>query len=169
MQLVFGIDGSVSAWVASQIPHMKGGSFGPCAALGVVSNTGEPVGGVVFTDHIPAYGNIQVSLAATSRRWLTRNRITAILRYPFRQLGVKRLTALVPPSATNATQFLERMGWVREGCVRLGYGDEDAIIWGLLESEWRFNRFNADRQVQPKRRRRRRRGTLHIPEASPLH
>lgn len=169
MRLVLDQGAEVSAWVAGQIPHMFGDGFGPAAvAIGVVDRNGQGVGGVVFTDYLPKVGNIQLSFAATRANWLTKRLITAILRYPFRQLGVQRLTAVVPPSATNATQFLTRMGWKREGVIRLGYGNEDAVIWGLLASEWKWSRFNLDRAVsrgqvdptgpdaaRPKRRRRR--------------
>lgn len=170
MRLVFGADLEVARWVAQRIPHMNGEPFGPCAALGVVNNSGVPLGGVVFTDHSPKTRNIMVSFAADSPKWLTRRLITQIMRYPFTQLGVRRCTALVPPSAINATRFLERMNWRREGCIRFGFGDQDAIVWGLLDSEWRFNPYNADRAVEPKKRRRRRkRGTLHLHEGAPLH
>lgn len=170
MRLAFGNDEMWARWAAQFIPHMHGGDFGPFArTIGVVNARNYPVGCVVFTDHMPETGNIQVSFAATSAKWLTRNTITAILRYPFAQLGVKRLTAIVPPSATNATQFLIRMGWTREGCIRLGFGNEDAVIWGLLEREWRFNRFNADRSVERRRPRRRRRARRLTEDGAPLH
>lgn len=175
MRLALGNDELWAKWAAQYIPHMHGGSFGQCATIGVVSNDGQPVGCVVFTMHMPETRNIQISFASDRRNWLTRRLMTAILRYPFRQLGVQRLTALVPPSATNATQFLIKMGWRREGCIRLGFGNEDAVVWGLLESEWRWSRFNADRLVTTRvstsraagrGRRRRRGGRVHAPAPS---
>lgn len=172
MRLAFGNDQLWAIWTAQRIPH-AGSGFGPDAVtIGVVDKHEMPVGCVVFNSYVPhpAGGNIMVSFASEKRNWLTRNLISDILRYPFSQLGCGRITALVPPSATNATQFLEKMGWKREGCIRLGYGDQDAVVWGLLASEWRWNRFNVDRSVErPKKRRRRRRGTLHLREGAPLH
>ena len=175
MKLAFGNDHLWAQWVAQRIPHMNGQPFGPCVTIGVVDSAGYPVGCVVFTDHMPQYGNIQISFAGDQRNWLTRRLMTAILRYPFAQLGAKRITAIVPPSATNATQFLTKMKWVREGCIRRGYGNEDAVVWGLLESEWRWSRFNADRLVTTRvstsraagrGRRRRRGGRVHAPAPS---
>ena len=37
MQLLYGEDANVAAWVAARIPHMAGEAFGPCSAIGVVS------------------------------------------------------------------------------------------------------------------------------------
>ncbi len=158
MKLALGNDALWAQWAAQFIPHMHGGRFGDAATIGVIDKDGRPVGCVVFTEHLVETRNIQISFAADKRNWLTRRLMTAILRYPFRQLGVQRLTALVPPSATNATQFLTRMGWRREGCIRLGFGNEDAIVWGLLESEWKWSRFNMDRAVTSRASKSRRRG-----------
>lgn len=156
-------------WTAQKIPH-AGSGFGPDAVtIGVVDKHDMPAGCVVFNSYIPETGNIMVSFASEKRNWLTKKLISDILRYPFGQLGCGRITALVPPSATNATQFLTRMGWKREGCIRSGFGDQDAIVWGLLASEWRFNPFNADRAVKKARRRRRRSGTLRLPEQPAIH
>ncbi|HAM49001.1 MAG TPA: hypothetical protein DCO73_14805, partial [Alphaproteobacteria bacterium] len=61
-ELLFGLDQAVSEWVAERIPHMYGQRFGPCAAIGVVSN-GKMLAGVVYHDYQPEYGTIQLSMA----------------------------------------------------------------------------------------------------------
>lgn len=148
MRLLFGADQEVAGWVASHIPSMMGEGFGPCSAIGVASETGEPIAGVVYHNHFPQYRNIELSVAAISPKWLTRPIITSLLRYPFVQLGVQRLTVVTPANRqTSVWRFLTKFGFKQEGLIRKGLGTQDAVVWGLLASEWRFNRYNLDRAV----------------------
>jgi hypothetical protein len=100
---------------------------------------------VVFNAYQPQYRNIEVSFASTRANWLTPSLVTGILRYPFYQLGAARITSLTPKRLRPARQFLSKFGFKHEGTIRRGYGDDDCIISGLLESEWRDHRFNKER------------------------
>lgn len=165
MNLVFGQDAEVAAWVAGQIPHMH--SFGACSAIGFRSDDGQIAGGIVFHNYLPDYGNIEVSFAVANPYSLNRHLLSALLRYPFTQLGVQRVTAITPSDErTSVWRFLTQFGFQKEGRVRRGLGTGDAIIWGLLASEWATSRFNVDRVA--KKRRRRKRGTLSL-ESHALH
>lgn len=119
--------------------------WGPCEAIGVVDGADNLVGGVVFNNYQPHNRNIEASFAATRADWLTPRLLTGILAYPFYQLGCQRITSLTPKKNRRARQFLEKFGFKLEGNVRRGYGDDDCIISGLLESEWRCHRFNRSR------------------------
>lgn len=144
MKLVSGVWSPVVAqWVADQIGH--GLDWGPCQAIGVVDKDDNLIGGVVFNAYQPQYRNIEVSFAAIRSNWLTPNLCTGILSYAFDQLGCQRITSLTPKRLRKARQFLRKFGFVHEGTVRRGYGDDDCIISGLLESEWRSHRFNRER------------------------
>lgn len=162
----------VARWVADQIPHMaQRPDFGPCAAIGVADEDGALIAGCVFHNYFPEYGGIEISCAAISSRWLTKSIIGTMLGYPFDQLGVVRLTAITPLSATSVRRFLNSLGFVNEGVARSALGPgQDAQITSLLSNEWAVSRFNpangAPRavveaggpEVHRKRRRRRKRG-----------
>lgn len=147
MRLAFGNDALWARWAAQHIPHMNGEDFGACATVGVVNSEGYPIGAVVFHEYQPQYGNVMVSMASATPKWLTRSLISGILAVPFRQYGVQRLTAITPPGETSVARFLQKFGWRREGVIRKGLGSQDAWIWGLLASEWNVHRFNLDRAV----------------------
>lgn len=161
---------TIGRWVAARIPAMQGGTFGPCAAMGILNERQIPIAGVVFHEYLPGYRSISMSIAADSPKWLSRSIISGILSYPFGTLGVQRITAVTAPreSAASIVRFLLKFGFQQEGRVRKGLGDTDAIVWGLLASEWKISRFNLARQVERKGRRRRRRGTLSL-GVSALH
>ena len=142
MRLVLERSADVAAWVAARIPQMAGAAdFGACAAIGVEGEDGRPLGGVVFHNYQPRFRNIEVSFAANTPRWLTRNLIRQILSYPFDQLNCARLTAITPKKAASARRFLDVFGFKREGVVRRGFGTDDAVISGLLKREWARSRW----------------------------
>ena len=147
MRLVLDQGPGVAQWVEARIPHMNGQPFGPSSAIGVVTGADVPIAGVVFHDYQPQYGNAMISVAADTPRWLTKPLITGIMRVPFVQYGLNRLTAITPPGETSVSRFLTKFGFRREGVVRLGLGNQDAVIWGLLATDWKWSKFNLDRAV----------------------
>jgi RimJ/RimL family protein N-acetyltransferase len=144
LKVVIDRSGAVARWVARRIPLMAGtlGFEQRAVAFGVLSDTGAPLGGVVFTDWQPSYRAIQISFASASPRWLTPRLVTAILDYPFAQLACQRITSVTPAQAADARRFLDRFGFAREGLIRRGFGTDDAIISGLLAEDWAGHRFN---------------------------
>jgi RimJ/RimL family protein N-acetyltransferase len=137
MKLVCGQDAAVAAWVRARIPHMAGGDFGPCVAIGVEDEDGHLVAGAVYHGYneLPGGGDIQMSMAAESARWARRGVIRGLLDYPFNQAGCHRLTTLTPARNTRALRINAGLGFVREGCIRRGFGNDHAIIMGLLRED----------------------------------
>lgn len=152
--ILYGHDVDVAHWVAERIPHMRsripyferGMVFGSPAAMGVLDKEGRMIAGAVFHNYDPFVGNIEVSCAAESPRWGNRETFRELLRYPFTQLSCLRCSAVTPRSGTSTRRFLEGLGFRREGSARLGFGTENAIIYGLLAEEWDQGRFCAPRQ-----------------------
>jgi RimJ/RimL family protein N-acetyltransferase len=64
----------------------------------------------------------------------------ALLRYAFESLDLRRLEADVDPRNSRSIRVLERLGFRREGLQRQRYlinGEaQDAVLYGLLSSEW---------------------------------
>lgn len=150
-RILYGHDLDVAHWVAERIPHMReripyfepGMVFGAPAAMGVLDEDGRMIAGVVFHNYDPFVANIEVSCAAESPRWGNRETFRTILRYAFDQINCRRITAVTPRRATSARQFLEGLGFKREGSARFGFGTDNAIIYGLLSEEWAAGRFCA--------------------------
>ena len=66
------------------------------------------------------YGNyspedVWMHVASISPRWCTRAVLRGIFGYPFNQLRVRRVTALVAKSNKHCRQFIERLGFSHEG------------------------------------------------------
>lgn len=147
MRLILNSPAEVSAWVAARIPQMGGQPFsGVTWAIGVEAENGKPLGGVVFTNHIPAWRTIEISFASDSPRWLTKRMISGIMAYPFDQLGVQRLTSVTPKKNKAARAFIDAFGFRREGCCWRALGTDDAIISRLSRRDWAESRFNVRRR-----------------------
>lgn len=156
MRLLTQHDAEVADWVARRIPLLAskvarepfGQAFGPSTAIGVISEDGWLLGGVVYHGYDPDFRSIELSFASASPKWLTRPIIGQLLGYPFDQLGVARVSGATPKRSADARRFLEKFGFKREGVIRRGFGSDDAIISGLLRREWEHSRYNPHR-AQP--------------------
>lgn len=146
MKLVIDEHKAVAAWVADRLKHVEGDDdFGPCKAIGVASEVGELIGGVVYSNYRPSLRSMDISVASSTPRWLTRPMITYMLNYPFYQVGCVRVTAITGSRNKATIRFLHGLGFYREGVVRKGLLTEDAMLYGMLEKHWRTNKFNTGR------------------------
>jgi len=122
-RLLFGYDADVAKWVAARIPHMHGGDFGPCVAIGVGSaERGTLYAGIVYHADQPDYGHIQLSMAADSPLWATPNTIRALLHYPFVQRGYWMTYTVTPLENERALKVNEHIGFKRKPIVPHAYG-----------------------------------------------
>ena len=136
MTLLYGRDAEVAAWVSEKIPHMFGGDFGPCSAIGITSQD-RLIAGVVFHEYQPEYGTIQMSLAAISPMWARRKTIGDFLAYPFYQLGVYKVWTATPRDNEPALKVNEHAGFKREAVLAHHFGRKrHAVICRLLRPDY---------------------------------
>lgn len=137
MELIFGFDGAVAGWVAERIPHVGAGGFGPCVAVGVARGD-TLVAGAVFHNEIKAYAIGELSFAAATPRWATRDMIRGILAIPFLQYRWRRLTAITPHDNHRAAKLMEGLGFKREGVAREMFNSRPKVhgaIYSMLARE----------------------------------
>lgn len=75
-------------------------------------------------------------LIAGEGTWATRDVIAAFFAYPFEQLKVRRLWAVVDASNTTCQRFLHKLGFAREGVLREAADDGDRYLYALLRTEY---------------------------------
>jgi len=130
--LLYGSDKEISHWVCNRL-GVK--SLDPCRAIGIIHDK-SLIGGIVYSNYRD--GNIEISMAVSSPKWGTRQNFRALLGYPFRQLGCRRVTCLVKAKNQSVRTFLCRLGFREEGILRQGFVDDDAAILGMLKAECRW-------------------------------
>lgn len=109
------------------------GWSGPYQAIGYEVE-GELKGGVVFTQ----YTVTNITLTTVLEAPLTRRFLRAVFYYPFLQLQVRRVTALINAGNLPSRKLVEKAGFKREGCLRDAAVDDDVMVYGMLKRECRW-------------------------------
>src|SRR5215217_4693084 len=132
--------GDLTAMVGAYLTEQTGAQFVPgmFQAMAIVDDNDDFVGGVVFSNFRGT--DCEVSCAAEPHAAVWRPHIMrAVFTYVFNQLGCVRCTSITTKRNKRARDFLEGLGFVLEGNLRLGYdGKNDALIYGLLARECRY-------------------------------
>jgi RimJ/RimL family protein N-acetyltransferase len=126
----------VGEWVRERVALSQG--WGEWYSAIGLERDGELVAGVVY-NYYSVYDIAMHVASDGSRRWMTKDFLRAVFSYPFVQLGCKRVTGYVLSRNTAARRFDEHIGFVREGVMRQAGGDDDVIVYGMLESECRWH------------------------------
>jgi hypothetical protein len=127
--LLYGSSEHVLLWVADRIDPMP--VFGPDAVAIGVMREGRLIAGVVYDRYTGT--DMQLSIAADSPRWATRENIASLLSYPYKQLGCARTTLIQSVNNDRARKLAVGLGYEIEGLLRCGWdGHTDALVLGAL-------------------------------------
>lgn len=103
-----------------------------------VERDGELIGGVIYDDYNGS--NIWMHVAGTDGiRWATKSFVQAVFRYPFIQLGCKRISGWVEQSNEKARKLDEHLGFKREAILKGAAQDGgDVFIYCMTREDCRF-------------------------------
>lgn len=127
--LIFGHDRELARWAGDRLGIAD---FGPSTAIGV-AREGKIVAVAVYNQYQPP--NIHITFVTADRHWATKQAVRAILGYPFRQLGCRRITAITNADNESTRMFLLRLGFRQEGYHAESFPDGDAVSYGLLKKD----------------------------------
>lgn len=114
-------------------------SFVPeeCRWIGSVTEDMEIMGVVVYsrwTAH-----NCEMSVASVTPKFMTRAFLRKVFGYPFTELGLCRVTAVVEVANTKALDMNHGLGFKDEGILRNWYGEgKDGVVMGMLKDECKW-------------------------------
>ena len=131
-RLIFGEDERVANWVKERLPNFIGWN-GAYVAIGYELQ-GKLRGGVTFTQY--CHPNIVIACALEAP--LTRRFLRGIFYYPFHQLEVRRVTALIDAKNAKSRALVEHAGFTYEGTMAEAAPDDDVVIYGLLRRNCRW-------------------------------
>lgn len=125
----------VNAFVAERM-----GISGWSNAVGIgLEEDGQLIAGVTFDYYNGASICMHVA-AVEGRRWMTREYLWFCFHYPFEQLGVKRITGLVPETNMDARRFDEHLGFKLETRLQDAAPDGDVLVYAMFKEDCRFLR-----------------------------
>lgn len=102
---------------------------------------------MVYHNHYPDEGVIEISGAAVDRRWLTRPVLFEMFSYPFDRLGCQLVVMRVSQNNQLANgrglhRMLRSYGFKEYRIERLRGRNEDEIIFTLADDVWRANGYH---------------------------
>lgn len=128
MTIIYGRDKYILAWAR----EVYGFEFHPpCVTIGIAKD-GELIGAVVFNNYTGP--DIEASVMGEPRAF-TPTVIRTCFRYAFQTSGCVRATLRTRKKNRKARELIERMGFRQEGCLKRYYGNDDAVIYGLLKEQ----------------------------------
>ena len=142
-RLIFGADDYLKSW-AAKIIGIDG--FGLSTAIGV-ERDGKIICAAVYHDYRD--GQIEASIAASSRRWANRSVLHALFAYPFNQVGAHRLLVTCNEANEKAMKMNSQLGFTQEGKLRQMYAPHDAVIWGMLKDECKWIKEKSNGKIKP--------------------
>lgn len=127
--LLYNHDRELARWAGERLGIRD---WGPCRCIGVIRH-GALVAVAVF--HQYRHPTIEISFVTAHKRWATPATVRGILRYPFIQLGCKRITAITEATNQPTRAFLCRLGFREEGYHVDAFDTGDAVTYGLLRRD----------------------------------
>ncbi len=136
-RLALGFDAELSQWLQKRIPHFSASPETRC--VGVVR--GKSLVGVVAYSNFSQpgeiwAGDVEMSCAADSPRWWSREVGRAMFKIPFEQFGCERVTARVRKKDKRTRRFVEGIGFKLEGIMRRALKNDDICVYGFLRRDW---------------------------------
>lgn len=121
----------------------RSGEFGPRCTM-AVADAGQLIAGVVYHNYYPEQGTIEVSAAAATKRWLTREVLRRFISMPFDVLGCQALIARHAEDRTDLRRMWCRVGAVEYVIPRLRGKDQPAeVVSVLTDDAWAASPFSG--------------------------
>jgi RimJ/RimL family protein N-acetyltransferase len=122
---------AVADWVSKRA---EADPRGVTAAIGWVSD-GRMVAGATYEDYTG--GSITATIAIENGA-MVKQFLRAIFEYPFRQLNVGKIFAMVAQTNSPSRRLVEKMGFVQETVLKEYYSCEDLIVYSMTARQCRF-------------------------------
>jgi len=123
-------------WASFQLFGHADGFDEKAKAIGVEKN-GSIIASVVYTDYHPHM--IEMHIASIDKTWATRHTLRTFFSYPFIQLKLERVQAILAASNEGAISMAKRLGFTFEGNHPKAFrGGVDAVSYGMLKSDCRW-------------------------------
>lgn len=133
-KLVYGEEHRLLPWAKERIGIH---SFRRDAYTIGLERDGELVAVVVYDNFSDVDVNMHIASDGT-RKWMNKDLLVSAFAYPFIQLGVRRVTGIVPAGNKDALAFDENLGFVREGYHPNAAPGDDLVSLGMLRENCRF-------------------------------
>ena len=124
----------IAKMIDDQLPEVE--NVDQHQAIAIVS--GEVAKAVVLYGDYTRF-DLRMHIASVDQTWCQRGILRGCFSYPFNQLRVRRVTALVPKKNKHARRFNERLGFVHEGTHPQSMADGGAMCsYGMVREKCKW-------------------------------
>lgn len=134
-RILLGADDEVGEWVCARVQNQQPWIKGTGRAIGWTRGD-RLIAGVTYSMYNRV--NVWMGIASEDHRWLNRTSLWAIFYYPFGQLQVKRISALIDASNKRSQNFVEKLGLIREATFVDSAPDGDQHVYRLFAHECKW-------------------------------
>lgn len=133
--IVYG-DELLCQWASLQLFGHSDGFDHKARAIGVTKDD-KIICVVVYTDYHDHM--IEMHIASIDSRWATRYNLKVFFSYPFSELRLDRVQAILAASNERAISMAERLGFTQEGYHPKAFiGGVDAVSFGMLKPDCKW-------------------------------
>lgn len=133
MAIITGQNERVGDFVADRIGNSKWVDY---QAIGIEKD-GKIIAGVVIDGYVP-HARCSIHCAGDGKRWLTREFLSIVFDYVFRQIDCKVIVNTVNSSNKDSMRFTSHLGFKERTRIAGGYVDGDLVIFTLNKEDCRW-------------------------------
>lgn len=140
---------SFSMWASRRIfGHING--FPSATTMGVFDGH-KLIAVMVYHNFDRKAGVVEISGAASDRRWLRKYVLKEMFAAPFTDMGCQSVVMRVSPKpeSRHTRRMLTAYGFTEHRLPRLRGRDEDECVFVLTDDAWRENGFHASTDISP--------------------
>lgn len=140
---------SFSMWASMRIfGHANG--FPQATTMGVF-NDKKLIACMIYHNYDRKAGVVEISGAASDRRWLRKYVLHEMFSAPFTDMGCQCVVMRVSPKPEqrHIRRMLTSYGFTEHRIPRLRGRDEDECVFVLTDDAWRANGFHASTDISP--------------------
>lgn len=133
---------TIGDFVSREIWGVEGRIENYCSLA--VIDEGSLIAGVLYHNHYPDTGVVELTAASITKRWLTRPVLKAIFSMPFDRFGVQLCVLRVSEHNKPMLRIAKAYGFTEYVIPRLrGRGEAEHILT-LADDDWRRSRFHKE-------------------------
>jgi hypothetical protein len=107
--------------------------------MGVMSDEGDMLLGVVLDNYRVESNSICASIAINDTKVLTKSIIKALFHTAFIKIGVDRITCMIEHDNYKSNSLTRRLGFIQEGVMRkASFNKKDLVVYGMLKGECKW-------------------------------
>lgn len=127
--LLLHADDDVGRWVVSRIDGLDSWIVGMGRAIGFTLKQRLVAGAAFFRCN---GANVEVAFASEDPRWMSRENLRLLFEYPFRQLKLQRLTAIVDKTNHGSRRLIEALGFEYEATLVRASPTGDQFVFRMF-------------------------------------